>query len=244
MAETTEATGRTLEEAKRSAAQALGVPTDSCEFEVLEQSSKGLFAKTNYRVRATVVAPAGEPVAARERERPDKEPEAPAEAEAEAEAEAPQVEANDEDARKVAEMVQGIFDGAGADVTVKVKGLTGKYVDLMLSGGDAGLLLAAREPALDSLQYLANAMLSRTLPGGVRVTLDAEEYRAERNAALERLAREVAEQVSERKQEAVLDPLPAHERRVVHRALLEIEGVESYSEGEEPNRRIVISPKG
>jgi len=76
----------------------------------------------------------------------------------------------------------------------------------------------------------------------VRITLDADSYRMQRNAALERQAKQIAAQVLKRQQEAVLDPLPAHERRVIHQALADFEGVETYSEGEEPNRRVVISP--
>jgi spoIIIJ-associated protein len=261
MSETVEATGRTLEEAKRAAAAALGVSPENCDFELLESGAKGLFAKANYKVRATVrsagptddttanVAAVEVPVEVRAEvpvktpiEEPISDPRRDGEAEAESEP-AEEVAATDEDARTAAAMVQGIFDSADVKVDAEIASLTGRYINLRLTGPDTGLFVSPRNPVLDSLQYLCNAMYSRLRPGGTRITLDAKEYRQKRTEALEKLAQQVAEQVVSRKQEAVLDALPAHERRIVHRALADFEGVETYSEGEEPSRRVVISPK-
>ena len=68
------------------------------------------------------------------------------------------------------------------------------------------------------------------------------DYRKRREDALTNLATKIAEQVLERQEEAVLDALPAFERRIVHKALSTIGGIATYSEGEEPNRRVVIAP--
>ncbi len=236
--DTAEATGRTLEEARRLAAQALGASPDDCEYEVLEQTQRGLFAKSNYRVRATLVRlPMGEPLTP---ERTDSE-ENPPDTDTEGESDETIVATKDE-AQTVLKLVQGIFDSAHADIRAEIKGITGRYVDLNLKGKDTDLLLSAKEPAIDSLQFLVNAMLQRNLPRNIRATLDAKEHRAQRAATLERLARDIAEEVRKRKSEAVLDPLPAHERRIIHRALMGFPGITTYSEGEEPNRRVVISP--
>lgn len=262
MSNTIEATGRTLDEAKRAAADQLGVSVDDCEFEVLEQGSKGLFAKSNFKVKAiakkvTKAAVEAEVIEeketaeekpakpARESRTPKKKPEVVASSDSEVSTDAPpvEIEATDEDAAVALEMVQGIFDAAGMKVKAEVQSVGGKYVNLSLNGADVSALVDARNPILDSLQYLSNAMLTRTLPKSVRLTLDAKEYRAQRTEQLEKLAREVAAEVVKRKQEAVLDALPAHERRIVHHVLTGIEGIETYSEGEEPNRRVVITPK-
>jgi len=247
MSESVEATGRTLDEAKRAAAAALGVPPEQCDFELLESGAKGLFAKANYKVRATArtAEPADEshPEMAAV-EVPVKTPDPRNDGQADAEPEpAEEVAANDEDAQAAAAMVQGVFDAADVEVDAEIASLTGRYINLRLTGPDTGLFVSPRNPVLDSLQYLCNAMYSRLRPGGTRITLDAKEYRQKRTEALEKLAQQVAEQVVSRKQEAVLDALPAHERRIVHRALADFEGVETYSEGEEPSRRVVISPK-
>ncbi len=246
-----EATGRTLEEAKRAAADQLGVSIDDCEFEVLEQGSKGLFAKSNFKVRASkkegakavVDAEIPAPMVEETPSEPVAEAVVSSDAEVSEEEPAEEVQATDEDAAIALEMVQGIFDSAEMNVKAEIHSISGKYVNLSLNGSDVSALVDAKNPILDSLQYLANAMLTRTLPKSVRLTLDAKEYRAQRTEQLEKLAKDVASEVVKRKQEAVLDALPAHERRIVHHALTGIEGIETYSEGEEPNRRVVISPK-
>ncbi|MFN8139765.1 MAG: RNA-binding cell elongation regulator Jag/EloR [Fimbriimonadales bacterium] len=253
MSETVEATGRTLDEAKRAAAAALGVSVEQCEFEVVESGAKGLFAKSNFKVRASVsnAAPVAEQTDHAAVQVEISEPHPPHEEAAEdvaaegasEEGAVADATATEEDGAIAAEMVQGVFDSAAIEVTAEVGSLTGRYVNIRLTGPDTGLFVSSRNPALDSLQYLCNAMFGRLRPRGVRITLDAKEYRQKRTEALEQLAQQVAEQVVSRKQEAVLDALPAHERRIVHRTLAAIEGIETYSEGEEPNRRVVISPK-
>lgn len=238
------ATGRTLEEAKRAAADALGVSVYDCEFEIIEQGSRGLFAKDNFKVRA-ILAEKPKP----NRTRATKTSEAAGEPSIEGAAAEPEAEdiavpdATEEDAAICRDLVAGLFKVCELRIDVEVESISGKYVNLSLSGADAGLLLQPKNPAIDSIQYLANAMLTRVLPGGVRLTLDARKYREQRKATLEEEARAIAEEVVRIQQEAVFDALPAHERRIIHQALVDFEGVETYSEGEEPNRRVVISPK-
>jgi spoIIIJ-associated protein len=259
MADTTEATGRTLEDAKKAAAEALGLSVDQCEFTVLEESSKGLFAKTNFRVRATA-ASSSEPAKPAKPEKPEKPAKvekpravrgsraavdlpAPADEAAESAGPGETVEATKKDGEAAVDLVNEMMKAGDFAAKAKVESLTGKYVNLQLTGEDVGVLIGQSGEGLDSLQYLANAMLGRILPQGVRLTLDAADHRAKREAALMKLAQDVAAAVMERKQEAVLDALPAHERRIIHKALQEIEGVETYSEGEEPARRVVVTPK-
>lgn len=244
MNQTIEATGRTLEEAKRAAAQSLGTSVEECDFQVLEEASKGLFAKTNYRVRASVKT--AEPAPAKEKTA--RKPRAAAAAQA---AEEPQSAdggeetpgATEEDAKTALETLKGLIQSAGLDVKAKLDGVNSRYVNLSLTGKDVERLTTNHGQALDSMQYLMNAMLRRSLKGSARVTLDAGDYRTARTAALEKLAKEVASAVLEREQEAVLDALPAHERRVIHNALKDYAGIATYSEGEEPARRVVVSPK-
>lgn len=239
----TEATGRTLEDAKNAAAQALGLSVDDVEFEVIEESAKGLFAKTNYRVRAMpraaeVEKPVEEAKPARTPRAKKVEPEA-AKAEGGEEVE---VVATKDDGKVAVGILNDVLELTGLSVTAKVSDVTGKYVNIELSGKDVDYFIG-ENPTIDSLQYLTNAMFGRKHPNGTRLTLDGGGHRSTRAAELEQLANDVAAAVIERNQEAVLDPLPAHERRIIHNILREIDGVETYSEGEEPGRHIVISPK-
>lgn len=258
MNEITEATGRTLDDAKRAAAEAIGVSVDELDFEVLEESAKGLFAKTNYRVRASVKAAAEpepekpakaeKPARAERAERPERapRPERPKKAEAkpdgEAASEEVEVVATTEDGKIAEGILNDVLKLSGLSVNAKLADVGGKYVNVDLTGKDVDVFVDEKA-VIDSLQYLTNAIFGRKHPNGTRLTLDAAGHRSNRNTALEQLARDVAAAVLDRKQEAVLDPLPAHERRVIHNVLKEIGGVETYSEGEEPARRIVISPK-
>jgi spoIIIJ-associated protein len=256
MNQTTEATGRTLDDAKKAASDMLGVGVEELDFEVLEESAKGLFAKTNYRVRATAKAAAPEekpakPEKPEKAEKPEK-PERPArpekkaaavsEAPAESEGDEPDVTATKDDGKIAEGILNDVLNLTGLGVSAKFVDASGKYVNVDLSGNDVEVFLGEKA-VIDSLQYLTNAMFGRKHPNGTRLTLDAAGHRSARNTALEQLARDVASAVLDRKQEAVLDPLPAHERRIIHNILREIDGVETYSEGEEPARRIVISPK-
>lgn len=95
---------------------------------------------------------------------------------------------------------------------------------------------------MNALQYLVNIVSGRKMQNGVRATIDANDYRRRREDALTNLANKIADQVVQRGEEAVLDALPAFERRIVHKALSVRTGIVTYSEGEEPNRRVVIAP--
>jgi spoIIIJ-associated protein len=95
---------------------------------------------------------------------------------------------------------------------------------------------------LNALQYLVNIIGNRRIANGVRATLDGNDYRKRREDTLTSLAQNIADQVKKRGEEAVLDALPAFERRIVHKALSTVTGITTYSEGEEPNRRVVIAP--
>lgn len=265
---TIEITAATTEEAVAEAAKKLGVSADALEVTVLEQS-QGLFGKGKVRIRATALAvapaepaapvaapPAAAPVEAappaprKERPKPkqavtkDAEPaqEAPAPAEAESEEQVPDVVATEEDANELTAFISEVLELAGLDAEVSVNEIHGRYVDVSLSGSDVSFLVGRRGEVINALQYLTNVISTRKIRNGVRVVIDGNGYRRERQDVLTKLATQIAEEVAKRREEAVLDALPAFERRVIHKALAEFAGVVTYSEGEEPNRRVVIAP--
>lgn len=140
------------------------------------------------------------------------------------------------------EMTQAMMDAAGLDTTTTVTAWDAEGVDLLLEGEDAALLIGKHGQTLNALQHVLGLMLRKRLDRHVRITVDAENYRARRAESLIQIAKTLAAQVRAAQQEAVMDPLNAAERRIVHTALMEEEGVTTYSEGEEPQRRVVISP--
>lgn len=169
--------------------------------------------------------------------------EAPAAAAPATEEEAgPEVTATPEDAAKLGDILKLLANKSGLEAEIVVGELQGKYINLSIDGKEAGYLVGKNGEVLNSLQYLINLIAKQQLQNGVRVTLDGNDYRKKRAESLTALAEKIAEKVIERGEEAVLEALPAFERRVIHKALQEIEGVTTYSEGEEPDRRVVIAP--
>jgi spoIIIJ-associated protein len=282
--QTIEITGKSLQEAKEAAAKQLGASADALEVTVLEET-KGLFGKSNVRIRAAVKgngqapteavvteppqapkqessAPAAEPAAAEKREprgrgrgraaKPTEQAEEPAAAEAAAPeaTEAPaaradqqaQPDATEEDGERILALVREILKVGDLDVSAEQTGISGRYVNIELDGRDAAFLVGKHGEVLNALQYLVNIISNQRNGNGVRATLDGNNYRNRREEALTQMATKIAEQVQKRGEEAVLDALPAFERRIVHKALSEYPGVATYSEGEEPNRRVVIAP--
>lgn len=164
------------------------------------------------------------------------------EAPAEEESKEDDVVATEADAAKIIALVNDLLEKSGLTLDVQNSGIQGKYVNLSLDGKDAAYLVGKHGEVINALQYLINLTVKQQMANGVRVVLDGNDYRKRRETALTGLATRIADQVKERGEEAVLDALPAFERRVIHKALSEIEGVVTYSEGEEPNRRVVIAP--
>ena len=157
-------------------------------------------------------------------------------------AETPDVVATAEDGDRLVGLIKDLMRKAELEVEVSTKELSGRYVTVELDGKDAAYLVGKQGEVLNATQYLVNIIAGRRFNNGIRATLDGQNYRQRREVRLSAMATELAKQVKARGEEAVLDALPAFERRVVHKVLSEVEGVTTYSEGEEPNRRIVIAP--
>ncbi|AWP30332.1 single-stranded nucleic acid binding R3H domain protein [Paenibacillus vortex V453] len=130
----------------------------------------------------------------------------------------------------------------GLDITVELE--KGKdYATLQISGAGLGLMIGRRGQTLDALQYLANIVANRYSDSYLRIVLDAENFRDRRRKTLEDLADRLAGRVLKTRKEIVLEPMPAAERKVIHAKLQSHGAVKTYSKGEEPNRRVVITPK-
>jgi len=115
---------------------------------------------------------------------------------------------------------------------------------LEITGEDAEVLVGEQGATLHALQYLTTLVTQRRVGDTVRLHLDAAGYRGRRQKDLEEMARTVAAAVAENGQEAELDPLNAYERLLIHNALADHPDVRTYSEGQEPDRRVIIAPRG
>lgn len=114
-------------------------------------------------------------------------------------------------------------------------------IDINISGDGMGVLIGRRGETLTSLQYLTSLVVNRKTDEYVRISLDTENYKKKREETLVRLANKTAERVVRYGRTITLDPMNPYERRIVHSALQSNEQISTYSTGEEPNRRVVVT---
>jgi spoIIIJ-associated protein len=130
----------------------------------------------------------------------------------------------------------------GVDAKVETK-QTEDGILFDIQGGNLGVIIGRRGQTLDALQYLVNVVANRHAEKHVRITLDAENYRLRRKETLENLADRIAKKAVQTHKNVRLEPMSAAERKVIHSFLQNRTDVVTYSEGEEPNRYIVVAPK-
>jgi spoIIIJ-associated protein len=221
-----EATGETVGEAKWSALRELerqrpGLDKSAVRFQVVSEGERGLLGVgfTPARVIATVDAAA---VAPAER------------------AAAPVDES--ELAAEARELVGRIVDGIGVNAQIDVDEGE-ETITVSCTGPDLGMLIGRHGQTIDAIQYLANAAMYRGHSDERKeVVVDAAGYRVRRRASLEALAVRSAERALAHGEPVELEPMTAVERKVVHLRLKELDGVETTSEGTEPNRFVVVHP--
>ena len=157
----------------------------------------------------------------------------------------PDAAAINESRERVGRWAEGLTAAlSAADLEVRTDTLSEEpeSVTVRFAGPDAHYLVGRHGHTLDALQLLAS-FAAGARRGGAHIVCDADDYRAHRAETLRSLARELAAEVRETGQEAVLDPLSPLERRIIHTTLVDDPDVRTYSEGEEPRRYIIISPR-
>ncbi len=144
------------------------------------------------------------------------------------------------------EAVQYLHEIAGAmklEIQVNRRETEDGVVLELSSKDDIGILIGRRGQTLDALQYLVNIAVHKPGQPHRRIILDAENFRERRKKTLEELAARLANKAVRTGRDVVLEPMPSHERKIIHTYLQDHPKVKSYSKGEEPNRRIVIGLK-
>lgn len=145
-----------------------------------------------------------------------------------------------EDAREDAlDFLEGLLDAMEADGDVVAEITDDGGVAAEITGGDGGLLIGSRGQTLEAMQELLRTVVQRQAQTRVRVTLDIEGYRDRRRESVKRLAEQLAERAIE-EGEVELEPMNAYERKIVHETVAGIDGVSSFSEGQEPRRRVLL----
>ena len=138
-----------------------------------------------------------------------------------------------------------VFQAMNMEVVIAIKyNEEEKNMDIELSGNEMGVLIGKRGQTLDSLQYLTSLVVNKEQQDYVRVKVDTENYRNRRKDTLENLAKNIAFKVRKTRKPVVLEPMNPYERRIIHSALQGNKYVETYSEGNEPYRHVVVVYKG
>jgi spoIIIJ-associated protein len=139
------------------------------------------------------------------------------------------------------ELLEEIVDSMGLDVDVEVEQSDGVLTG-SIEGEDVGLFIGRRGQTIDAVQHLAQRIVFRGGSPDARVVIDADGYRERRAETLRTSALDAAEEALRSGEAVELDPMPASERRIVHEYLRERGDVETHSEGEEPERYLVVEP--
>lgn len=244
---TVERTARTVEEAINEALVALGADRSAVDIEVLEEGSKGLLGIFGSRLARVRVTLKSEPVVATEGSAS-----APVDAvreislgEEDTADDLPDVRlmTRDEALEKACDFVAGIAKRLGLEVGIETREGEDGIVHINITGSNVGLIIGHHGQTLDAIQYLTNVVANQSTKERMRLVLDAEGYRVRREVTLTNLAQRMAGKAVAQRRRAVLEPMSALERRVIHLALQDSDEVTTYSEGEEPYRRVVIAPK-
>ena len=150
-------------------------------------------------------------------------------------------ECTDDNAVRITAFLTGLLEHMGSPAAVKVyEEEKGRY-KVILEGQKLGALIGRRGETLDAIQQLTNYAVNSGNEKRIRVHVDAENYRARREASLESLAMKVAAKVKKYRRSVTLEAMNAYERHVIHAALQDVKGVTTYSVGTEPNRRVVVA---
>ena len=146
-------------------------------------------------------------------------------------------------AGRAQEFLQEVTKLMGVNVSVAVKNNEEGNVRVNMEGDTLAILIGRRGETLDALQYLTSLQVNKGQDDYTRVTLDTEGYRAKREEALVRLANRMANRAQKTGRKVSLEPMNPYERRILHSALQDHPAVTTHSEGEEPNRHVVITLK-
>ncbi len=145
----------------------------------------------------------------------------------------------EEDAKK---FLLKMFDAMDIPVTVHIE-KKGETLEIDLEGPNMGLLIGRRGQTLDSIQYLLSLAINKDRDRYVKVYMDTENYRKKREETLQRLANKMADKAKKTHRPVYLEPMNPYERRIIHSTLQKFPGIQTYSEGEDPNRRVIIELK-
>ncbi len=227
-----EFTGKTVEEAIEKGLAELGLTEENAEIRVLEEGKKKLFGSVKARVE----------IAAKTDEISDVEEVVETEETEEKSPVAARVAAEDAtDGERTVVFLEGLFELLNITAVTELVS-EGEKVEINVTAANTTSIIGKHGATLDAIQTLAGAVANTGRDDYKRVVVDCENYREHREKTLTRLAGNLAEKAIRIGRKVQLEPMNPYERRIIHAALSEHEGVTTQSEGKEPNRYVVIVP--
>lgn len=215
-------TGKSIDEAKKKAADDFQIPLKDIKFKIIEDVKKSFFGKV--KTEAKVWAGYNEPDDLGPDYMDVKKKEL--------------VEKTKMDACR--NYLEKILDKMGVEHEISITTVeTGIFADIDSKG--SGAVIGRRGETLDALQYLSSLVANKIEGDYIRISLDSCGYREKREETLRNLAERISEKVLKNGRSTILEPMNPYERRIIHSVVSKIEGVNSKSIGEEPFRKIVIS---
>ncbi len=214
----TEFSGKTVDEAIKKGLKELGLTQENASIRVLEEGKVKLFGSIKARVEI-----------------------APLEVEVE-ETETAKEADSMTDGERAVEFLEGLFKILNVTATTKLVA-EGEKIEIEVTSADTNSVIGKRGTTLDAIQTLAGAVANTGRDDYKRVVVDCENYRETREATLKRLAENLASKAVRMERKIKLEPMNPYERRIIHAALSEVEGVKTESAGKEPQRYVVIVPE-
>lgn len=211
-----EFTGKTVEEAIESGLKSLGLTREQADIRVLEEGKKKLFGSVKARVEIAAL-------------------------ESETATAAEENTRGMTDGERTVVFLEGLFKMLNITACTELVS-EGEKVEINVTAANSTAVIGKRGATLDAIQTLAGAVANTGRDEYKRVVVDCENYRENREATLNKLALNLAEKAKRLGRKVKLEPMNPYERRIIHSALSEVEGVKTESEGKEPNRYIVVVP--
>ena len=227
-----EFTGKTVEEAVEKGLKELGLTAEEADIRVLEEGKKKLFGSIKARVE---IAPKSsenfqdEEAVETEEKTQNKAKSTPVAAEGAT------------DGERTVVFLEGLFELLNITACTELVS-EGEKIEINVTAANTTAIIGKHGGMLDAIQTLAGAVANTGRDDYKRVVVDCEDYREKREATLNKLAENLAQKAIRMGKKIMLEPMNPYERRIIHAALSEREGVSTASEGKEPNRYIVIIP--
>lgn len=227
-----EFTGKTVDEAVEKGLKELGITAEQADIRILEEGKKKLFGSVKARVEIT--AKTNENCACEEAGKEKETVENTADS-------LPVAAEGSTDGERTVVFLEGLFK------LLKITACTelvaeGEKIEINVTASNTTAVIGKHGGMLDAIQTLAGAVANTGRDDYKRVVVDCEDYREKREATLNKLAENLAQKSIRLEKKIKLEPMNPYERRIIHAALSEREGVTTISEGKEPNRYIVIIP--